>query len=83
MCKVIGIKLFFYRILVLAAIGLASLYMLHLLAQDYNKIRKPVMKLARFLGKRDTNTVLHRNEAKVFNLKKQIKCIHLIHSTNS
>lgn len=34
--------------------------MMHLLAQDYNKIRKPAMKLARFLlTKRDLDAVQH------------------------
>lgn len=43
------------RLLLLAAMGLGALYMMHLLAQDYNKIRQPVAKLARFLiHKRDT-----------------------------
>lgn len=46
--------------MILAALGLGSLYMMHLLAQDYNKIRKPAMTLARFLlMKRDLNAVLH------------------------
>lgn len=49
----------FCRLLLLAAVGLGALYMMHLLAQDYNKIRKPAMKLARFLlMKRDLNAVL-------------------------
>lgn len=53
-------KISFYRILLLAALGLGALYMMHLLAQDYNKIRKPAMKLARFLlMKRDVNAVLN------------------------
>lgn len=44
------------RILLLAAMGLGAMYMMHILAQDYNKIRKPVAKLARFLiQKRDLN----------------------------
>lgn len=52
----------FCRILVLAAIGLGALYMMHLLAQDYNKIRKPVMKLARFIGKRDVDAVIRKDK---------------------
>lgn len=47
------------RIILLAAMGLGSLWMLHLLAQDYNKIRPPVAKLARLLiSKRDVNAAL-------------------------
>lgn len=47
------------RVLLLAALGLGSLYMLHLLAQDYNKIRKPAAKLAGFFSKnkRDLNAI--------------------------
>lgn len=38
--------------------GLGALYVLHLLAQDYMKIRKPAMKLAKFLfTKRDVDAV--------------------------
>lgn len=38
--------------------GLGALYLLHLLAQDYMKIRKPAAKLARFLfSKRDLDAV--------------------------
>lgn len=45
--------------LILAAIGLGALYMMHILAQDYQKIRKPVMKLARaLLTKRDLDAVM-------------------------
>lgn len=47
------------RIIILAAMGLGSLWMLHLIAQDYNKIRQPVAKLARLLiSKRDLHAVL-------------------------
>lgn len=46
------------RLLLLAALGLGSLYLLHLLAQDYMKIRKPAAKLASFLlSKRDLDAV--------------------------
>lgn len=38
--------------------GLGALYLLHLLAQDYMKIRKPAAKLAKFLlSKRDLDAV--------------------------
>ncbi|KAJ6649239.1 hypothetical protein Bhyg_04473 [Pseudolycoriella hygida] len=47
------------RIILLAAMGLGSLWMLHIIAQDYNKIRQPVAKLARLLiSKRDVAAVL-------------------------
>lgn len=46
------------RLILLAAMGLGSLWMLHLIAQDFNKIRQPVAKLARLLiSKRDLNAV--------------------------
>lgn len=48
------------RIIMLAAMGLGSLWMIHLIAQDFNKIRQPVAKLARLLiSKRDVNAVLN------------------------
>lgn len=51
------------RIILLAAMGLGSLWMLHLIAQDYNKIRQPVAKLARLLiSKRDLNAVLDNGD---------------------
>lgn len=38
--------------------GLGALYLLHLLAKDYMKIRKPAQKLAKFLfTKRDLDAV--------------------------
>lgn len=38
--------------------GLGALYLIHLLAQDYMKIRKPAAKLAKFLlTKRDLDAV--------------------------
>lgn len=38
--------------------GLGALYLLHVLAQDYMKIRKPAARLATFLlSKRDLNAV--------------------------
>lgn len=30
-----------FRLIILAVLGLGGLYMIHLLAQDFNKIRKP------------------------------------------
>lgn len=45
--------------------GLGSLYLLHLLALDYMKIRKPAAKLAKLLlAKRDLNsgTLIHVQE---------------------
>lgn len=41
------------RLVFLAAIGVAALYMIHLLAQDYNKIRKPIAITKAFFSKRD------------------------------
>lgn len=42
----------------MAAMGLGALYLLHLLAQDYMKIRKPAARLAKLLlSKRDLNAV--------------------------
>lgn len=39
-------------------LGLGALYVLHLLAKDYMKIRKPAMKLTKFLfTKRDVDAV--------------------------
>lgn len=54
------------RIVLLAAMGLGSLWMLHLIAQDFNKIRQPVAKLARLLiSKRDVNAVSSINGNRV------------------
>lgn len=45
------------RLLVFAAIGLAALVMLHVLAQDFNRIRRPAGKYLRsFIAKRDTES---------------------------
>lgn len=59
------------RVLLLAAMGLGALYLIHLLASDYQKIRKPAAKLAKFLiSKRDLSAVsgdshqLHSPEVK-------------------
>lgn len=47
------------RLLLLAAMGLGALYLIHILAQDFQKIRKPAAKLAKFLiSKRDLSAVL-------------------------
>lgn len=50
------------RILVLAAIGLAALVMIHVLAQDFNRIRKPQGKYfsSGMIFKRDTAAQMHR-----------------------
>lgn len=56
------------RVLLLAAMGLGALYMMHILAQDYNKIRKPVAKLARFFlnkNKRNTDAITPSHDIKV------------------
>lgn len=46
------------RLVLLAAMGLGALYLLHLLAQDYMKIRKPAARLAKLLlSKRDLDAV--------------------------
>lgn len=46
------------RLLLLAVMGLGALYLIHVLAQDYMKIRKPAAKLASFLlSKRDLDAV--------------------------
>lgn len=39
----------FGRLIILAVMGLGALYLIHLLAKDYMKIRKPAAKLAKFL----------------------------------
>uniref|UniRef100_A0A336M0T1 CSON009836 protein n=1 Tax=Culicoides sonorensis TaxID=179676 RepID=A0A336M0T1_CULSO len=48
------------RLLILAALGLGSLYVIHLLAQDYQKIRKPIQAAKALLniGKRDLSAQL-------------------------
>ncbi|CAD7080051.1 unnamed protein product [Hermetia illucens] len=38
-----------FRLIILAAMGLGALYMFHLLAQDYNKIRRPISTIRSFL----------------------------------
>lgn len=56
-------RLLYLRVLLLAAMGLGALYLMHLLAQDYNKIRKPAMKLAKFLlTKRDVSASLKESQ---------------------
>lgn len=51
------------RILVLAAMGLGALYAIHLLAQDFNKIRQPVAKFVQtFISKRDVRAMIHRRD---------------------
>lgn len=46
--------------------GLGALYLLHVLAQDYMKIRKPAAKLAKFfLTKRDLDAVTFKENEKV------------------
>lgn len=48
----------YQRILLLFAMGLGALYLLHVLAGDYQKIRKPAAKLAKLLlTKRDLDAV--------------------------
>lgn len=52
----------------LAVMGLGALYLIHVLAQDYMKIRKPAAKLASFLlSKRDLDAV---NQVFKFNIVK-------------
>lgn len=54
------------RYLIMAAMGLGALYMIHLLAQDYNRIRKPVAAIAKALfTKRDVDSVLKQEKLKV------------------
>lgn len=59
------------RLILLAAMGLGSLYMLHILAMDFNRIRKPVTKLAKFLfmrSKRDVGDISKiQFDTKVYN----------------
>lgn len=44
----------FHRIIVLAAMGLGAMYMMHLLAQDFQRIRRPIQNAVRsFIYKRD------------------------------
>lgn len=48
-----------YRLLICIIVGLGALYLLHKLAQDYMKIKKPASKLAGLLlSKRDLNAVI-------------------------
>lgn len=54
------------RVLMLAGMGLGALYMMHLLAQDFNRIRQPVSKLVRgLLSKRDVDAMLNKPTDKV------------------
>ncbi|XP_065356043.1 uncharacterized protein LOC135950429 [Calliphora vicina] len=68
----------FVRLIILMAMGLGAMYMLHLLAQDWNKIRRPIPQaVTRFLtgasanldsfitrGKRDLSHKNHPNRRK-------------------
>lgn len=52
--------------------GLGALYLLHILAQDYMKIRKPAARLAKlFLSKRDLDAVRTISIDFVSHLKEQ------------
>lgn len=54
------------RLIFLAAMGLGSLYMLHILAMDFNRIRKPVTTLAKLLiFKRDVSGVVNNDNIEI------------------
>lgn len=54
------------RLLLLLAMGLGALYLIHILAGDYQKIRKPAAKLARLLvSKRDVSAALEPHPPEV------------------
>lgn len=54
------------RILALAGMGLAALYMMHLLAQDFNRIRRPIANVVRgLISKRDLEAVTQQDKVMV------------------
>ncbi|CAD6998373.1 uncharacterized protein LOC101449459 [Ceratitis capitata] len=53
-----------FKLMLLMAMGLGALYMMHLLAQDYNKIRQPVAAAARALV--STSNLIARVKREVF-----------------
>lgn len=54
------------RILMLAGMGLAALYMMHLLAQDFNRIRRPIANVVRgLISKRDLEAVTQQDKVMV------------------
>lgn len=56
--------------MLLAGMGLGALYMMHLLAQDFNRIRQPVGKLVRSLiFKRDLSAVSRNSEMVSFEVR--------------
>ncbi|XP_055838410.1 LOW QUALITY PROTEIN: uncharacterized protein LOC129906620 [Episyrphus balteatus] len=51
------------RLVILAVMGLGAMYMMHLLAQDYDRIRRPIKAIQRALrGKRDVMDTYESNE---------------------
>lgn len=57
------------RVLVLAAMGLGALYVIHLLAQDFNRIRQPVTRfLQTFISKRDLRAMIHTRDRMMVSL---------------
>lgn len=64
--------------------GLGALYLLHLLAQDYMKIRQPAAKLAKFLlSKRDLDAVESKLSDHVVRVDQQPVFLHHHHMTSS
>lgn len=54
------------RIIMLAGMGLAALYMMHLLAQDFNRIRRPIANVVRgLISKRDLEAVTQQDKVMV------------------
>lgn len=54
------------RIILLAGMGLAALYMMHLLAQDFNRIRRPIANAVRgLISKRDLEAVTQQDKIMV------------------
>lgn len=54
------------RILLLAGMGLGALYMMHLLAQDFNRIRRPIANVVRgLISKRDLEAVTQQDKVMV------------------
>ncbi|XP_053960636.1 uncharacterized protein LOC128864900 [Anastrepha ludens] len=78
-----------FKLILLMAMGLGAMYMMHLLAQDYNKIRQPVAAAARVLAsasntvarsKRDNNEAVTKVH-KFFNIPEQSISLNIANTT--
>lgn len=66
------------RILMLAGMGLAALYMMHLLAQDFNRIRRPIANVVRgLISKRDLEAVTTQQDKVMVSIYCVVCCFYV------